>query len=559
MGYSESIMRWSVLLCGLSLPLAAAIQNVTVQGTTTTQAIIAYTAPDENPCTVEVSESLTFTPLVNDVNPALFPGANTDTRAGNLPSGQARVFVAGARRADASPVDARLYSRALQANTPHYFRITCGADSATGSFMTMNLPPGNGYMEPPQADAVQPGKTAFPTVNLVPRSGTIVDPHTGVLLKRVSVPRDNGSPAWDYTGTCTAGSGSNWSTPAAACSSTDGGAAAAYSGNGSDPLLLTMSTKLYPNAASVDYIKLTITGSGAAATASDRAIQACITLDKTNCTTPWKDVTLDQTSSPKTVCRNVPCDFEPAAIDTWREPQQQQIRSADINTDLCGNCTWGILIRKKTASADQIAIGYISIKIGTSLSANTSASGNHEVCSPVPSAKGFYHCTAMAPGGFTKALYAIHADTGEAHFLGRMLASDNNSRPTVNNSQILVGMDQWDKNDANIYYFGANDTGGNPVIMRGVFTGDDAVDAAPAATAQMTWTNITPGAFNLRAQAQAFDPVFNIQGIGVVGIQNNRIIVQASRSNQDSYGWTGVYDPGNGLPAGREARGNSWR
>jgi len=42
--------------------------------TTNTQALLSYSAPNNNACTVKVSESASFTPLVHDVNPgALLP------------------------------------------------------------------------------------------------------------------------------------------------------------------------------------------------------------------------------------------------------------------------------------------------------------------------------------------------------------------------------------------------------------------------------------------------------------------------------------------------------
>ena len=49
----------------LALPLAAAITNVEVTGVTATQAVVRYTAPDTSACTHEVSDSATYTPLVN--------------------------------------------------------------------------------------------------------------------------------------------------------------------------------------------------------------------------------------------------------------------------------------------------------------------------------------------------------------------------------------------------------------------------------------------------------------------------------------------------------------
>src|SRR6267154_2319419 len=112
--------------------------NLTVVGTTSTQAILQYTAPGAAACTVEASESPTLWPLVHDIDPALFPQANLDSKRGNLVYGQARVVVIGKRSSDTAS-DQNTYSRALQANTTHYVRINCGGTIATASAATATI------------------------------------------------------------------------------------------------------------------------------------------------------------------------------------------------------------------------------------------------------------------------------------------------------------------------------------------------------------------------------------------------------------------------------------
>ena len=159
-------------------------------------------APDANPCSVEVSESPSYRPLAHDVDPVLFAGADQDNRDGTT-NGLQRVYVAGKRRAEKG-TDGRWYSRALQAFTTHYFRITCGASQATGTFLTANIALGNTYDDTIPADpavSARPyfsstGSYAWPEFlswnNQDPsaRPETVIDPQTGMLLKRLALPQD---------------------------------------------------------------------------------------------------------------------------------------------------------------------------------------------------------------------------------------------------------------------------------------------------------------------------------------------------------------------------------
>ena len=56
----------------------AAGSGVTIDGVTNTQAVLSYTAPDSNACYVKISEDPSYSPLVNAVNTALFPGSDSD-------------------------------------------------------------------------------------------------------------------------------------------------------------------------------------------------------------------------------------------------------------------------------------------------------------------------------------------------------------------------------------------------------------------------------------------------------------------------------------------------
>src|SRR5436190_19318834 len=84
-----------LFLFGASLNQAGAQSSFTVLsiGTTSTQAIIAYTAGIDDACAIEVSELAGYTPPVHDVDSNLFPQSNLDSRQGSLVSGWSRVMV----------------------------------------------------------------------------------------------------------------------------------------------------------------------------------------------------------------------------------------------------------------------------------------------------------------------------------------------------------------------------------------------------------------------------------------------------------------------------------
>lgn len=181
--------------------VAAAGGTAGVVYATNTQAIIAYTAPSSSPCTMQVSEDSGFTTLVHDVDPVLFSGEDSDFRTSSLHNGTARVFVAGKRLSGKS--GSNWYSRALQANTTHYYRACGGA--IAGSFTTANIPIGNTRGEVPQADPATPSAWAIPT-KLEDRTQAIVDPQTGALMHRGTLDLDRMPPNYVNSSCPTSGS-----------------------------------------------------------------------------------------------------------------------------------------------------------------------------------------------------------------------------------------------------------------------------------------------------------------------------------------------------------------
>jgi hypothetical protein len=127
---------------------------------------------------------------VHDVDPKLFVDSNSDSRSGALSKGPNRIVVVGARDAERAS-DGKIYSRALQANTAHYYQVTCGSAVASGTFTTKNIPLGMTYTDLPQADPDNPGATITPTLP-TDVSTPVIDPHTGALLKNLSLDSADG-------------------------------------------------------------------------------------------------------------------------------------------------------------------------------------------------------------------------------------------------------------------------------------------------------------------------------------------------------------------------------
>jgi hypothetical protein len=261
-------------------------------------AVVNYTAPaGAGVCTWEVSQANTFAPLVPDVSTTLFPGSSSDNRAGSVANGNARTFVVGqgGTGIEYAPVasDGKRYSRALQANTPHYGRVTCGSNFATVSFSTQNVIPGDQYPGTfwPE-DPATPGAVAWPTIDPSAQNVCTVHPVTGLCFQPLLRPDFNSGTTADsafhhqYQAT-------GWTTPGNIL--TDDGALAVTSNT--NPIVVTTNTWELNgpnNGQSLAGITLEIKGyvANACAAGDDSRAQVAITRDGVNPWTPFLDVTL---------------------------------------------------------------------------------------------------------------------------------------------------------------------------------------------------------------------------------------------------------------------------
>ncbi len=179
----------------MAVPLPAAVDNLRILGKTETQVVVAYTAPDTGPCSVAVSLSASFTPLVHDVNPAYYSGADTDlSRGGTIVLGRERAVVIGQRVVETA-TDGIKRSRALEAARVHYVQVTCGADTATASFQTENIPLGRTRGEALRADPAKSFSYLQPSTNAFYQDH-FNDPLTGVAHQN-----SNSVFGWTYAGT----------------------------------------------------------------------------------------------------------------------------------------------------------------------------------------------------------------------------------------------------------------------------------------------------------------------------------------------------------------------
>ena len=172
--------------CGADFTSSA---NFRVQ-TTPRSAVICYTVPPSDAGTAgtwEISESSGYAPLVYDVDTNLFANSNADNRTGSASAGRSRCFVAGEGGAGIqyAPIalDGLRYSRAFRPVTTYYARLTVGADTATLSFLTANIAPGDSYPVSIPTDPAAPGVSAWPTIDWTNKNVCYNNPLTGICTQ----------------------------------------------------------------------------------------------------------------------------------------------------------------------------------------------------------------------------------------------------------------------------------------------------------------------------------------------------------------------------------------
>lgn len=166
-----------------------------IVGVTSTQALIKVTAPASSTCTIQVSEDPSLTPLHDDVNPALFANANSESirTAQVWTSGvnKTRILRVFLRTSDLA-LDGLWHSRAGANNTLYYISATC--DTTATSTFTLGSFAGISPEGPP-IKIGSFGNLAFPEFSDFTKP--VVEPHSG--MKFYSVDPNNWSAAQPIT------------------------------------------------------------------------------------------------------------------------------------------------------------------------------------------------------------------------------------------------------------------------------------------------------------------------------------------------------------------------
>lgn len=329
-------MRFLLFL--ISFPAFGAVANLAVVGSTQTQIIISYTAPDASACTVEASKEADYTPLAPDVDNSLFANEHLDSRAGNLTTGRSRRVVLGKQggNAIAATSNGVNYSRALQADTQYYIRVTCGADTAEAVARTANVIDGDARGDALAVESPFNYKRVTTNPRLMP---SFVDPYTGVLTYNIaelfgwnhlvstakaSTDGDCAKTLSGVAGSCLFkdASGTNWTSTSGTVTDAiraDDSNYAEYSGTAQDILIVRLgtprqliSTSFSTQEHKFSFQNVILRGKTSTTTGDGEEIETCLSMDAhvtspPTCDSPWITTNLTTSDTIIRICADSPC------------------------------------------------------------------------------------------------------------------------------------------------------------------------------------------------------------------------------------------------------------
>ena len=379
----------------------AAIGNFRVLGTTATQALIAYTAPDGNACTIQVSTNATLTPLALDVDPGTFANSDSDlSRPSTVTSGLARTVVLGQRTVQYATAGTysgvRHFSRSLEAYAPYFGNIACPStgDTLAFTFTTTNIPLGQVYGDPWLTDS-NPGDQPFPEAlaGLTPESFN--DPETGANTVRVTM-RGNQPTTWSFSfgsafnqgQTTPCDSAGPWSNP---CGIATGGSGSTAVGTSTAPIVLRLPvtntapwTTNYLSGFSIEQIGVTFTGYVNSANSAFRVMDACLSANGgVTCAGPVQKITAPQTSGAMPIFGEY--NSTQYGVNTWLFDSTPRLNSQEIKahsgTGTVIQNSGNYYLQNNTSSGDSFSLYWITGGAGT-----VRISSNNDACTSPPAA-----------------------------------------------------------------------------------------------------------------------------------------------------------------------------
>lgn len=339
---------WLCLGLGLVQPVPAAVTNLRITSATSTQIAVSFTitAPG-SACTIEISEESDYTPLMPDVDPTLYSGADQCNRASSVVHGNNYTVVLGKRGAEAidAALDGYTRSRALYADAAYYIRVTNGS-AAEITARTPNIMLGTttgeriATLAPFRYKRVDTNKLINPM---------FADPYTGARI--INPPETLGyayantsALAWsgvsgcqiaiagspNIKGSCrfTDATGSNWgftSTSLTAAIQADDDNYATYSGTAQEKLFVRYGTGRFSNhgtyGAPGGSVPLASQNLAFRALTSDATgdggyLKVCYTFDGSTCASPERRITLTTSEASYLTCHDSPCTIPDNPGDT---------------------------------------------------------------------------------------------------------------------------------------------------------------------------------------------------------------------------------------------------
>lgn len=516
--------------------------------TSNTQAILEYQAPSNAPCTVEVSESESYKPLVFDVDPARFAGSSLDSRPGSFAVGGKRRVVIGKRTIESDESDKKR-SRALAAATKHYARVRCGADAASVAFSTTTIPYGS--TRPPDTPDT-------PEHDYTNHDETLIDPQTGAKLKRLTHPDFFSSTRADRPVAACAGAG--WSAPDACVA--DDKLSAEHSGPSVQALRVTLNTHagwddptMYQLASLTVKMKASVEG---AANRDDRVLRACLSADGEKCATPEKEIDLGTCSA--TAVRGDCAGFGSVTpVDYWGAPHRVFGVDPQHNPAL--------LLRPKTArDGRRIAVQHLTYTLMAATTPGIHAGPSSVMCSPVAASDngdGNTYRLCYSPSQGSRAILSWDETRGKSYRLAPLYLSAEQAEGEQGTPTEVI----FDTTNPRVIYTIHN---GTNALFKGTFSSRAGTLSTNFTGHQysnppsLTWTPLTPmSAGGLRGMLASFEPRFDREWHAKAGksrvwldaIQAGRLVFHLS-AVQDTGGWVGVFDPGAPPPPGcKDCRG----